>query len=222
MLYKLLTQNLTTHDGFQWEVDKTYTIDKPGNTLCSDEVFHAYHSPETAALFNPIHGEIQNPLCYLVDTSEIVADDGLKVGVKSMRLVEQIKLSVFTHRQRTIFAILCAKRVKKHRYTPIPKWDKWANDYINNCATSIDYTTAAADADAAAYDACAADSYATYATYAAYAAAHAACTACAANASNAAKAAAYAADYAAAAYAARADAGINFTSLAKEALTYKT
>ena len=196
MLYKLLTQNLTTHDGFQWEVDKTYTIDKPGNTLCSDEVFHAYHSPETAALFNPIHGEIQNPLCYLVDTSEIVADDGLKVGVKSMRLVEQIKLSVFTHRQRTIFAILCAKRVKKHRYTPIPKWGKWANDYINNCATSIDYTTARAAAYAA--------------DYAAYAA----------NAANA-DAAAYAARAAARA-AACADAGINFTSLAKEALTYKT
>ena len=199
MLYKLLTQNLTTHDGFQWEVDKTYTIDKPGNTLCSDEVFHAYHSPETAALFNPIHGEIQNPLCYLVDTSEIVADDGLKVGVKSMRLVEQIKLSVFTHRQRTIFAILCAKRVKKHRYTPIPKWDKWANDYINNCATSIDYTTACA-ARAAAH---AAD-YAADADYAANA-----------------DAAAYAARAAARA-AACADAGINFTSLAKEALTYKT
>jgi len=207
MLYKLLTQNLTTHDGFQWEVDKTYTIDKPGNTLCSDEVFHAYHSPETAALFNPIHGEIQNPLCYLVDTSEIVADDGLKVGVKSMRLVEQIKLSVFTHRQRTIFAILCAKRVKKHRYTPIPKWDKWANDYINNCATSIDYTTAYA-ADYAARAARAAD----YAAYAARAAANAAAYAADAAA---------AADYAARA-AARADAGINFTSLAKEALTYKT
>ena len=29
MKYKLLNQDMTTYDGFQWEVGKTYTIDKP-------------------------------------------------------------------------------------------------------------------------------------------------------------------------------------------------
>ena len=213
MLYKLLNQDLTTHNGFQWEVGKTYNIDidKPGKKLCTNQVFHAYRSPETAALFNPIHANISNPICYSVDTGKIVADDGLKVGVKSMRLVEQIKLPVFTARQQTIFAILCAQQARKYLTNPIPEWDKWADDYINNRSTNADAATYAAYATAA------------YAVAAVYPAA-------AANAAYAAATTADAATYAAAgdasyAYAA-ADAAdatdeINFTSLAKKALTYE-
>ena len=128
-MYKLLNQDLTTHNGFQWEVGKTYTIDKPGNALCSDQVFHCYASPETAALFNPAHADIYNPICYRVECGEIVADDGLKQGTKSMQLIEPVELPVFTQRQTTIFAIYCAESALKKAGVTIPVWENWVNAF---------------------------------------------------------------------------------------------
>jgi hypothetical protein len=178
--YKLLTKNLTTHNGFKWEVGKLYKIDKPGNSLCSDEVFHFYDSPETAALFNTRHANISNPVCYSVEIDDIVAFDGLKGGAKQMRLIEQVNLPIFTKRQWIIFAIFSAKSASKYLGKPIHEWDLWAEKYLKN-------TAAAADAAYAAYAAYAAAdaAYAAYAAaYAAYAAADAAYAAAALAAAN--------------------------------------
>jgi len=156
---KLLNPDMTSHKGFKWEVGKTYTIEKPGTRLCSDQVFHGYHSAETAALFNRIHANIKSPVCYEIETSEIVSDDSLKFGVKSMTLTKKIELPVFSRSQRTIFAILCAKQVRHHLRQPITKWDEWAETYMNSTdAAAYDaYAYAADAADAAAYAADAAD-----------------------------------------------------------------
>ena len=158
--YKLLNPDLTTHGGFQWEVGKTYTIDKPGNTLCSDEVFHCYESPATAVIFNPRHANISNPVCYSVEVGEIVANDGLKIGTKSMALIEQVDLPVFTDQQYRVFAILCAKYAIDKTSLNIPKWNEWAD----LCLSGKSAYAAAAYADAAA--AAAADAAAVYAEFA--------------------------------------------------------
>ena len=156
--YKLLNKDLTTHGGFQWEVGKTYTIDKPGNTMCSDEVFHCYESPATAAIFNGRHANIQNPVCYSVEVGDIVADDGLKMGTKSMTLIEQVNLPVFTNRQYRVFAILCTKYALDKAKLNIPVWTKWADLYL----TDVDAAAAAAYA-ATVTAAAAAAVYATFA-----------------------------------------------------------
>jgi len=166
--YKLLNPDLTTHGGFKWEVGKTYTIDKPGNELCSNQVFHCYESPATATIFNRRHANIQNPVCYSVEVGEIVADDGLKMGTKSMALIDPVDLPAFTKRQYRIFAIYCARYALNKAKLNIPEWDKWADLFLSGDAADA----YAADADAAAYavaDAYAAASYA--ATNASYAAA---------------------------------------------------
>ena len=172
MKYKLLNQDMTTYDGFQWEVGKTYTIDKPGNELCTDQVFHCYYSPETAAIFNRLHANISDPICYAVETGDIVADDGLKLGTKSMKLISRVELPTFTDRQYRLFAIKAARFAMNLANITIPQWDKWADLYENDSATPAD---AAADA-AVAY--AAADAVAAYdaADAAAYAAAAYACT----------------------------------------------
>ena len=160
--YKLLNKDLTTHGGFQWKVGKTYTIDKPGTTMCSDEVFHCYESPATAVIFNGRHANIQNPVCYSVEVGDIVADDGLKMGTKSMTLIEQVNLPVFTNRQYRVFAILCTKYALDKAKLNIPAWTKWADLYLTDVdadaadAADAAYDAYAAAAAAAAYDAVAA------------------------------------------------------------------
>lgn len=199
MKYKLLNKDLTTYENFKWEVGKTYIINEPGNDLCTNKVFHCYESPECAILFNPIHANIRNPICYSVECGPIVNSDGLKMGTKSMKLKDKIKLPNFSLDDKIIFAILCTKAVLTYK---IPKWDAWADKYL------VTNTTDAADiAHAAAYAAACAEANA-----AAYAAAHAA--ACAAKAvykANTTYAAAYAVDMSV----------LNFTALAKQAKAWR-
>ena len=207
--YKLLNPDLTTHGGFKWEVGKTYTIDKPGNELCSNQVFHCYESPATATIFNRRHANIQNPVCYSVEVGEIVADDGLKMGTKSMALIDPVDLPAFTKRQYRIFAIYCARYALNKAKLNIPEWDKWADLFLSGDAAAAYAADAYAAAAAAAYAADAADAAAYAAAYAAYAAAaayaadaYAAADTAAYAAYAAADTAAYDAAYDAAAYAA--------------------
>ena len=194
--YKLLRKDLTTHNGFKWEVGKQYVTDKPGNELCSEQVFHFYESPETAAVFTKRHADILDPVCYSVEIDSVVAFDGLKGGARKMRLIKQVKLPIFTKRQLVIFAIFSARSIAKNLNKNIPQWDEWADAYLSNA----DATDATDAADAAVYTA----------VYAANSAAEA-------NAACAAAAAANAALAAAAADAAYPD----FTALAKQALNYE-
>ena len=40
--YKLTNKEMKTHKGFQWELGKKEVIEKKGNALCTDAVFHFY------------------------------------------------------------------------------------------------------------------------------------------------------------------------------------
>jgi len=190
--YKLLRKDLTTHNGFKWEVGKQYVTDKPGNELCSEQVFHFYESPETAAVFTKRHADILDPVCYSVEIDSVVAFDGLKGGARKMRLIKQVKLPIFTKRQLVIFAIFSARSIAKNLNKNIPQWDEWADAYLSN-ADATDATDAADAADAAYYDADAAYYAAASAADAAVYDADAAYYAAAYYAANAAAAAAAAA-----------------------------
>ena len=159
--YKLTTQDMTTHAGHKWKIGVEQVIDEPGNTLCSDQVFHFYDSPEVAVLLNPAHANIANPLLWEVSCDE-VAHDGTKGGAKHMTLTKKVKAPRFTELQKQVFAIKCALAVYKDM-----GFKKWANGFLSG----KDRTAArAADAARAAYAADAARaSYATYAARASYA-----------------------------------------------------
>ena len=171
--YKLMNQDFTTHNGFKWEIGKKETIDIPGAELCSNQVFHAYKSPELAVLFNPIHAYYRDPILIKIEC-DIVADDGLKIGSKWQKPIELIPLPEITARERTVFAILCAKSISHLLDAPIEQWDDWANSYLND-SNSPDARAADAAANAAAYAnaayAAANAAYAARAAVAAYAAA---------------------------------------------------
>ncbi len=201
--YKLTTRELTTHNGFQWEIGKEVKTDGSGD-LCSKVWLHCYTSPLLAVLLNPIHANISNPRIWSVfaggDRKE---DKGLKEGFTRMKLVKEIELPKISINQKIAFAILCSIEVYKDE-----SYNKWANNWL----TGLDRTSKSA--------------YAAYATdYATdYAADNAADNAADYAADYAADNAAYAADNAAyAAYAAdnaAYAADINFISIAKKAMKY--
>jgi CTP synthase (UTP-ammonia lyase) len=118
---------------------------------------------------------IQHPLLWECETTAPVAQDGLKVGVKSCTTIKTIPLPKITRQQKIKFAILCAKQVCKNK-----KWNTWADTWLSGKDRS---KAAAVAADAA---------------HAAHAAAYATVAAAAANAAHAAAVAAYATAVAAA------------------------
>ena len=183
--YKLTTKKLTTYNGHQWGVGVEQVIDKPGNALCSDQVFHFYDSPRIAILLNPAHAGISDPVVWEVDCDE-VAHDGVKGGSKRMTIIKKVKIPHFTNLQKRIFAIKCALAVYSAE-----DFATWARDFISGKDRTKKSAAAAAYVAAVAADAAARAAAARAAAYAAVDAADAADSAYAA----------YVAAYAAAAHA---------------------
>ncbi len=128
--YKLLDQELFSNNGkFQWEIGKTYTIEKPGNKMCSSEVFHCYNHPILAVLLNPLHGNIENPRLFEIEVPEFCNNDGLKYASKSQTLIKEIPLPDISDNQRIEFAIKVVKLVRN--YNDYPEWNAWADRWLN-------------------------------------------------------------------------------------------
>jgi hypothetical protein len=155
--YKLTNQNMTTHKGHKWELNKTYSISKEnvGTTLCTDRVFHYYTSPELAILLNPMHADINNPRLFKIRCDSVIYD-GLKGGSKRQRFIKELKLPIITNINIVAFGLLCALEVCYE-----PEFRCWASNWLSG----KDRTTAAADV---AYNA-ATTTVAANVAYAAYA-----------------------------------------------------
>jgi len=112
MLYKLTYQDGTTRKGeeneTQWGRGVTHTAkgkktQGAGRALCSDQVIHAYRSPEIAVLANGLHADIASPLCWSA-RGRVVAEDGLKVGCRTLTTLEIVPLPVLARPQRVMIA----------------------------------------------------------------------------------------------------------------------
>ena len=182
--YKLLTQEMTSHNYTTWEIGVPITIAKEGVEMCSDQVLHCYNHPLLAVIFNSIHADILNPKLFEISVDKIVNTDGLKFASKSQTLIKEISLPEITLEEKIEFAIKVVKLVYKDEL-----WNSWADAWLSgeDCSKNSARTAARAAARAARADI-------------AYAAAH--------SAARAASYASYAADAAAASYAADAAAGV--------------
>ena len=96
-----------------------------GTELCTNQVIHAYTSPLLALLLNPIHANIENPQLWEAE-GEVVATDGLKVGVKSLTTLRKIEVPAISLNQRVRFAIYCALEVCADS-----RFVAWANGWLN-------------------------------------------------------------------------------------------
>ena len=202
-VYKLTNEDDQTYGDTQWGRGITNTAKVAGNRLCSEQVIHCYRDPLLAVLFNPLHANIPKPHLWEAEADEIVADDGQKLGAKTLTTLRRIRIPRIRRTQYIAFAILCALEVNHDK-----DFVKWAEGWLS----SKDRTRTAA--------------WAAWAAWAAGAAARAAEAARAAWAAKAAGAAARAAEAAAwaaeAAEAAAAKDEIDFISIALKAMEYAT
>jgi hypothetical protein len=124
--YKLTSQELTTHNGFQWEIGKKFTTSGEGE-LCGPGYLHYYHHPVLAVLLNPIHADITSPRLFEVETGGIHKDDnGLKGGCTEMVLIREIPLPKVTTTQKVAFSILVSLDVYKDR-----GYKEWAENWLS-------------------------------------------------------------------------------------------
>jgi len=200
----------------QWGNDVTHSAVGDDFRLCRDGVIHAYRDPILAVLMNPIHGGY-GPNARLwecrIDGRRKILDDGLKLGVRTLTTVREIEKPELTPEQRIYFAILCARSVVPRGR--IPKWDTWADRWIDGTNRTRAARAAARDATADAARAARAAAWAADAARAATAAAAWA----AVNTAWAAARAAWAAVNAA--WAAAANIKIDFIALAHKAAEFE-
>ncbi len=159
-LYKITDKDGRTQNNTQWGENITHTVTKRGHTLCSDQVIHAYKDPYLAVFHNPIGGDYDEKTMLLWEAKgRVVANDGLKVGCKTLTTIKQIDKPTLTIDQKVEIAIKCAVQVYKE-----PSFIKWANEWLDGTDRS----------KAASYAASRAASNVIYADYAASCAAYAA------------------------------------------------
>jgi hypothetical protein len=185
--YKLLKQDLTSYNKTKWELNKTITVTKEGNQMCTDQVLHCYNHPLLAILFNPLHADISNPRLFEIEIDKIVNTDGLKYASKSQTLIKELTIPEISLEQKVEFAIRVVKLVCKDT-----NWNTWADNWLDKSDRTKKSAYAAyhaaynAYAYASAYHAARAARDAAYAYAAYYPAASAAYHAASAAASAAA------------------------------------
>lgn len=150
--YKLLTQDMQSHGGLQWTIGCTHTAQEHGNKMCSPQVLHCYSHPLMAAMFNPIHANIDNPRLFEIEASEIINQDFAKLACKSQMLVKEIPLPTLSDEQRQEVAIRCAMLIPG---APL-LWTNWAKDWLSGKDRTLEleklvYAYAHARARACAY-----------------------------------------------------------------------
>ena len=143
--YKLTNRKYRTRSGTQWGEGVTHKATGSGTELCSADVIHVYDHPLKAAIFNPIHAAIVKPVLWECEIDKVVANDSLKVGVKSCTTIRQIPLPELTLNQRVRFAILCALKVYHEK-----SFTEWAKNWMDGNNRTAEAAEAAAWAAAEA------------------------------------------------------------------------
>jgi len=142
ILCKLTNKNMMTRNRHKWEIGVAAPALEPGGKLCSESYYHCYSHPLLAVLLNPCHGNIQQPRLFIISAAgERLDDNGLKIGFKTMTLLEEIELPKITLAQKVAFALLCAKAINKD-----PKWNEWADNWLAGKDRSEEEARSAADA----------------------------------------------------------------------------
>jgi len=139
MLYKLTYPDGTTRKGedneTQWGRGVKHTAKGkscwPRRTMCTDQVIHAYRSPEIAVFANEFHAEIGNPLCWSAK-GRVLVEDGLKVGCRTLTTLETVPLPVLTREHGVRIALRTVTEEKLGSSTLPGGWAWLAGRYPEN------------------------------------------------------------------------------------------
>lgn len=89
------------------------------------QVIHAYRTERLGLLMNPIHADIQRPVVWRAK-GVVVADDGLKVGVKTLVIEGRLPLLDISMDECVAFGILCALQVDSTNFYGV-----WAKNWLS-------------------------------------------------------------------------------------------
>ena len=146
-LYKLTNLQSQTRNQTQWGAGVTHELPaRDTYLLCSDQVLHAYVSPELAVLMDPIQADLLPNAILWEAEGDVVVNDGTKVGCTKLTTFRQMPIPTITLEQRVTFAIKCALHVYK-----APSWVAWAQAWLANTNRDDAAAAAAAARAAAAY-----------------------------------------------------------------------
>ena len=140
-LYKLTDSNGCTRNNTQWGPGITHRGTGKGD-LCGPGWIHTYTHPLLAVLLNPIHANFNEPRLWEAE-GEIGREDELKIGCVALTTIKEIEIPKVTTEQRIAFGILCVLEVYKGK---IPKWERWAEDWLSGRNRSRAVARAAAEA----------------------------------------------------------------------------
>jgi len=144
--YKLTDQDMKTHNGFQWKLNKWVKTSGEGY-LCHDGWLHCYDDPLLAVLHNPIHADIENPRLFRCEVKGKTKRKGqMKCGWSEMRLVEELEVPKITTEKRVKYAIYCALEVYKDE-----EFRVWAENWLSGKDRSKEAARAAAKATEVAW-----------------------------------------------------------------------
>ena len=158
---------LTDQDGFttnhtKWRKNVTHKATGMGKVLCTADVIHAYEDARIAVVMNPVHGNFLNPIGWEAEADEIVASDGLKVGVKTLTTIRRVALPKISLTQQVAFGILSAMVICMR-----PQYQTWAKNWLSGKDRSRESAAAYYAAASYAANTTAANAAASNATYAA-------------------------------------------------------
>ena len=99
-VYKLTTQDMTTHGDCRWVRGKTKETSGEGG-LCGPGWLHWYSDPLLAVIHNPVHADIQNPRLFAARASgKVKRDSAMKSGSTRLTLTREIPLPVVSTESR--------------------------------------------------------------------------------------------------------------------------
>lgn len=137
-LYKLTDANNQTWGGAQWGKDVSMTITSKSADLYTGDVIHCFRTPLIASFMTPMYTDRLRGGNLWESEGEIIADNGLIAGCKTLTTLRRIEIPQMTPTHRAAAAILCAKTL------PQPtKWRIWADDWLSGGDRSTETATVA-------------------------------------------------------------------------------
>lgn len=150
MIYvKLTNPNNTTHGGCHWNPGEWKETSGKGE-MCGPGWLHCYRaSSERIANFlafalNPIHGNFENPISWVVEVGGVTQQDALKCAWTRMRLIRRAG-SKPTTTQLVAFAILLIKEFYMEK-----SFLNWADGWLSGENRTASEAARAAAVEAAA------------------------------------------------------------------------
>lgn len=140
-LYKLTSMFDKTgpHRECQWGEGVTHKAPTRCPSLCTDGWIHAYRDPLLAILMDPIQGIFTSSLKFHLWLAEgtIGADDGTKVGCRTLTTLKRAPIPTVTPQERIAFAL----RTTMECYEDASVGTEWAINWL----TGKDRTTETAE-----------------------------------------------------------------------------